>query len=214
MQENILTFLGNDAGFGDKNNSAYFEIKDELYLIDCGFSVFNEVKNKFDFNKYKNISVIITHLHNDHAGSLSQLILYLWFIYKKKTNVITNCIHMKEYLEITGTPSVAYEIQNNIDNLKFIKTEHTDYLDAYGFILNIENKKILYTGDTRVLTPFLPYLDNLDELYIDVSKFGGAHLKINDILDDLKQMKAKGIKIIPMHMDDKDYIEKLVSSLG
>ena len=213
MQENILTFLGNDAGFGDKNNSAYLEIKDELYLIDCGFTVFNEIKNKFDFNKYKDINVIITHLHNDHAGSLSQLILYLWFIYKKKTNVISNCTHMKEYLEITGTPSVAYEIQNNIDNLKFIKTEHTDYLDAYGFILNIENKKILYTGDTRVLTPFLPYLDNLDELYIDVSKFGGAHLKIDDILDDLKQMKAKGIKIIPMHMDDKEYIENLINNL-
>ena len=213
MKENILTFLGNDDGFGDKNNSAYLEINDELFLIDCGFTVFNEVKNKFDFNKYKNINVIITHLHNDHAGSLSQLILYLWFIYKKKTNVITSCIHMKEYLEITGTPSVSYEIQNDINNLKFIKTEHTDYLDAYGFVLNIEGKKILYTGDTQVLTPFLPYLNNLDELYIDVSKFGGAHLKIDDILDDLKQINAKRIKIIPMHMDDKEYIEKLVSSL-
>lgn len=214
MKENIFTFLGKDDGFGDKNNSAYLEINDELFLIDCGFTVFNEVKNKFDFNKYKNISVIITHLHNDHAGSLSQLILYLWFIYKKRTNVITNCVHMKEYLEITGTPSVAYEIRNSIENLRFIKTEHTDYLDAYGFVLNIDGKKILYTGDTQVLTPFLPYLDNLDELYIDVSKFGGAHLKIDDILDDLKQIKAKEIKIIPMHMDDKDYIEKLVSSLG
>ncbi len=214
MKENILTFLGNDDGFGDKNNSAYLEINDELFLIDCGFTVFNEVKNKFDFNKYKNINVIITHLHNDHAGSLSQLILYLWFICKKRTNVITNCVHMKEYLEITGTPSVAYEIRKNIENLKFIKTEHTDYLDAYGFVLNIEGKKVLYTGDTRVLTPFLPYLNNLDELYIDVSKFGGAHLKIDDILDNLKQIKAKEIKIIPMHMDDKDYIKKLVSSLG
>ena len=214
MKENILTFLGNDDGFGDKNNSAYLEINDELFLIDCGFTVFNEVKNKFDFNKYKNINVIITHLHTDHAGSLSQLILYLWFICKKRTNVITNCVHMKEYLEITGTPSVAYEIRKNIENLKFIKTEHTDYLDAYGFVLNIEGKKVLYTGDTRVLTPFLPYLNNLDELYIDVSKFGGAHLKIDDILDNLKQIKAKEIKIIPMHMDDKDYIKKLVSSLG
>ena len=191
MKKNILKFLGNDDGFGDKNNSAYLEINNELYLIDCGFTVFNEIKNKFDFNKYKNINVIITHLHNDHAGSLSQLILYLWFIYKKRTNVITNCVHMKEYLKITGTPSVAYEIRNNIGNLKFIKTEHTDYLDAYGFVLNIENKKILYTGDTRVLTPFLPYLDNLDELYIDVSKFGGAHLRIDDILDELKKIKNK-----------------------
>ena len=94
MENNVLTFLGNDSGFGDRNNSAYVEIENELFIIDCGFTVFNEIKNKFDFNKYKKINIIITHLHNDHAGSLSQVILYLWFIYHKKTNVITNIVSL------------------------------------------------------------------------------------------------------------------------
>ena len=87
-----LTFLGNDSGFGLKNNSAYFEKDNELFIIDCGFTVFNEVKNKFDFSKYKCINLIITHLHNDHAGSLSQLILYLWFIYKNTTYKLLRCL--------------------------------------------------------------------------------------------------------------------------
>ena len=38
-----LTFLGNDSGFGLKNNSAYFEKDNELFIIDCGFTVFNEI---------------------------------------------------------------------------------------------------------------------------------------------------------------------------
>lgn len=213
MEENILTFIGNDSGFGEKNNSAYFERNNELFIIDCGATVFNEIKNRFDFKSYKNINIIITHLHNDHAGSLSQFILYMWFIYNKKVNVICNCFHIKEYLEITGTPPESYNIEKSLDNLKFIKTKHTDFLDAYGFIMDIANKKILYTGDTANLDSFMPYLNNINELYIDVSKFGGAHIKIDNILDILKELKCKNIKIIPMHMDDKEYIKNLLNTL-
>lgn len=213
MEENILTFIGNDSGFGEKNNSAYFERNNELFIIDCGATVFNEIKNRFDFKSYKNINIIITHLHNDHAGSLSQFILYMWFIYNKKVNVICNCLHIKEYLEITGTPPESYNIEKSLDNLKFIKTKHTDFLDAYGFIMDIANKKILYTGDTANLDSFIPYLNNINELYIDVSKFVGAHIKIDNILDILKELKCKNIKIIPMHMDDKEYIKNLLNTL-
>ena len=213
MEENILIFIGNDSGFGEKNNSAYFEKNNDLFLIDCGATVFNEIKNKFDFKSFKNINIIITHLHNDHAGSLSQFILYMWFIFKKKVNVISNCIHIKEYLDITGTPPESYEVKKELDNLKFIKTKHTDFLDAYGFILNIDNKKILYTGDTVNLDSFMPYLNTINELYIDVSKFGGAHIKVDDVLDILKDLKTKNIKIIPMHMDDKEYITNLINNL-
>ena len=213
MEENILIFIGNDSGFGEKNNSAYFEKNNDLFLIDCGATVFNEIKNKFDFKSFKNINIIITHLHNDHAGSLSQFILYMWFIFKKKVNVISNCIHIKEYLEITGTPPESYVIKDKLDNLKFIKTKHTDFLDAYGFILNIDNKKILYTGDTVNLDSFMPYLNTINELYIDVSKFGGAHIKVDDVLDILKDLKNRNIKITPMHMDDKEYITELINSI-
>ena len=213
MEENILIFIGNDSGFGEKNNSAYFEKNNDLFLIDCGATVFNEIKNKFDFKSFKNINIIITHLHNDHAGSLSQFILYMWFIFKKKVNVISNCIHIKEYLDITGTPPESYEVKKELDNLEFLKTKHTDFLDAYGFILNIDNKKILYTGDTVNLDSFMPYLNTINELYIDVSKFGGAHIKVDDVLDILKDLKTKNIKIIPMHMDDKEYITELINSI-
>lgn len=213
MEENSLKFIGNDSGFGDKNNSAYFEQNNELFIIDCGYTVFNEIKNRFDFNVYNNINVIITHLHNDHAGSLSQFILYMWFVYKKQVTVICNCKYIREYLDITGTPSCAYELKNKLENLTFIKTKHTDYLDAYGFVMNINNKKILYTGDTCELESFLSYLNNINELYIDLSKFGGAHLKVDDVLGTLKDLKNKNVKIIPMHIDDKGYVLTLISKL-
>lgn len=189
MENMLLTFVGTDDGFGNKNNSAYIVENNELFILDCGFTVFNEIKKKFDFTKYKKINVIITHLHNDHAGSLSQLILYLWFIYKIRVNVISNCVNMKQYLDITGTMPEAYILKNELKNVKFIKTEHVKHLDSYGVLLTIKNKKILYTGDTCSLDNFLPYMNEINEFYIDLSKFGGAHLKIDDIIDILREFK-------------------------
>lgn len=206
-----LNFLGRESGYLEKNTSAYIEDKDRLILIDCGMTVFNEVKKRFDFRKYNCIDVIITHLHNDHAGSLSQLILYLWFVYHKKVNVISMCNKIQEYLEITGTSAAKYEIKRELENLKFIKTAHTDYVDSYGFKLEIKNRIIVYTGDTNTLQPFLPYIKDIDEFYVDVSTTGGAHLKIGDVLDDLKKIKNDGVEVFFMHIDDEEYINNITN---
>lgn len=86
---------------------------------------------------------------------------------------------------------------------------HVKELDAYGFKLDINNKTIVYTGDTNTLSPFLPYLSNCDEFYVDVSKNGGVHLKFKDIIDTLDGLKCNNTKIFLMHIDDKDYIKNL-----
>ena len=214
MKEKTLTFLGNDSGFGEHNNSAYIEDNNKLIIIDCGFTVFEQLKNKFDFNKYSNIEIIITHLHNDHAGSLSQIILYLWFIYNKKVTIYSKCERIRDYLEITGTPKESYEIKNESENITFIKTKHVQYLDAYGFKLKVKDKNIIYTGDTNTLNPFLPHIENekIDELYVDVSRFGGAHLKIDDIVEKLAKIKKSGTLVDLMHLDDNEYINAIWQS--
>ena len=213
MESSVLKFLGSDSGFGANNNSAYIEEKEKLTIIDCGFTVFSQLKNKFDFNKYDEIDVIITHLHNDHAGTLSQFILYMYFIYNKKVNVITKCEKIKEFLDITGTPEDAYELKKENEYIKFIKTEHVKYLDAYGFELNINSKKIIYTGDTNTLEPFELYLKNADEFYVDVSRYGGAHLKIDDIKEKLEEIQKNGTTVYLMHMDDVEYIRKTTNNI-
>jgi len=207
--DRCLNFLGTESGFGNNNNSAYFEIDNEFVLIDCGFTVFKQLKDNIDFRKYNTINVIITHMHNDHCGSLSQLILYLWFVYGKKTNVITKCKNMNIYLDITGTTKEAYEITDNYKNLVFIETEHVKELDCYGFKLQIKGKNIIYTGDTKNINSFLEYMNDINELYIDVSKNGGVHLKFEEIIPVLEKIKKTGTNIYLMHIDDYEYIKKL-----
>ena len=140
-----LTFLGKDSGFGINNNSAYTIIYNNFILIDCGYTVFNILKEKFNFSKFNTINIIITHLHNDHAGSLCQFILYLWFIHSKKVNIFSSCKYIKTYLDITGAPVEAYELKNSSANITFIPTQHVKHIDSYGFKLNLKNKTIVYT---------------------------------------------------------------------
>ena len=148
-------------------------------------------------------------MHNDHAGALSQLILYLWFVYHKKVTVYCKCEKIQEYLDITGTNKDGYELKTGSTDLEFIKTEHTKDIDAYGFKLNINGIIVVYTGDTNTLKPFMPYLQVCDEFYVDVSKNGGVHIKFEDVIDTLKEIKKNNVKVFLMHLDDKEYIRKL-----
>lgn len=133
----------------------------------------------------------------------------MWFIYNKKVTVYSCCEKIQEYLNITGTTKEAYEIKIEHSNLQFIKTEHVKEIDSYGFRLNINCKTIVYTGDTNTLLPFLPYLNDCDEFYVDVSKYGGVHLKFEDVIDDLRKIKQKGINVFLMHIDNKEYVREL-----
>lgn len=42
--------------------------------------------------------------------------------------------------------------------------------------------------------------------------FGGAHLKIDNIIEELKRIKKNGTDIYLMHMDDKEYIKRITES--
>lgn len=42
--------------------------------------------------------------------------------------------------------------------------------------------------------------------------FGGAHLKIDDIVEELKNIKSNGTDIYLMHMDDPKYIQQITKN--
>lgn len=204
-----LTFLGGDSGFGENNTSAYYIMGNKLILIDCGFAIFSKVKNMLqDFDE---IDVIITHLHNDHAGTLSQLIMYVYFILGKTVNVISKCERIYDYLDITGTPKESYNIYNSTEYVELIRTEHVKELDSYGMNLKINDKNIIYTGDTCSLNSFLPYINSIDELYVDISKNGGVHLKLSEIIDELDKIHTDGTDVYLMHVDDKKYVKEYIN---
>ena len=81
-----LKFLGRGSAFNVKegNTAAYIREVGTLVLIDCGESIFKTIIEKGILDDVKNIYVLLTHLHSDHAGSLSSFLLYTH--YKKGIN--------------------------------------------------------------------------------------------------------------------------------
>ena len=91
----LLKFLGRGSAFNveEGNTSAYF-IKDNIFfLLDCGETIFYELKsnnklqNLIKEHNIKDVHVYITHLHTDHTGSLSSLIYYCYYVLGIKVNV-------------------------------------------------------------------------------------------------------------------------------
>ena len=207
----MLKFFSRGSGFSGENNSAYVEVGNDLILIDCGYTVFNALREKLDLAKYTNVYVIITHLHPDHAGGLGQLIMYMGYVLNKKPCVLSACEKMEKYLEACGVDRKLYFLKESCPyNIKFIKTTHSEFLDAYGFSLEINGQKIVYTGDTATLDLFEKHIVGADELYVDVSKNGVVHLKIDEVLERLIVIQNRGVKVFLMHLDDEEYISKVV----
>ena len=66
--------------------SQILEIKNRLFLIDCGEGTQVQLrKNKIRFSKINHI--FISHLDDDHIGSLRTLIYYLFFVKDIKPNI-------------------------------------------------------------------------------------------------------------------------------
>lgn len=70
-----LQFLGRGASFNPKegNNSAYFIENRQLFLIDCGESIFERLVENGLLEDVDAINLMITHTHSDHVGSLGTL---------------------------------------------------------------------------------------------------------------------------------------------
>ena len=79
-----IMFLGTGGAFdlNEKNSSAIIKTAKGTILIDCGSTVYSELRKK---NSVEDIDyVFITHCHEDHIGSLSTLVYHKYFSQKSK----------------------------------------------------------------------------------------------------------------------------------
>ena len=219
-----LKFFGKGSGFSRYeigHTSAWFEPEeDTLVILDLPMSTFYKLMEK-DLSKYEKVVVYVTHTHGDHISGLGLFLQYMFFIYKKKIRIVTPYIGIKEdvrtVLRIEGNEESWYKIctVSEADKSYFVRTiltEHSPQLigKCYGYQFNINGKNIIYTGDTSTLEPFMEYLEDGTELYIDTSvHYGKIHIKLEDIIEIFKNYDKK-INIYLMHLDDITGAEKMI----
>lgn len=183
-----LTFLGIGSAFNpkDNNTSAFFIDNHELFLIDCGESVFNEIINNNILDNIEKINIMITHTHSDHIGSIGSLIMYSYYKLNIKVNIILprECIYLMNLLSIIngfGCTNDMYEfindfeydnIYNDFKKIRFVKTEHVDNLGCMSIIIYTKSGIIFYSGDTKEINPLMDIINSkekIDKIYLDTT---------------------------------------------
>lgn len=147
---------------GSKGNTTYIETEETRILIDAGNTckyILSKLQ-EYNIDPSKIDAILITHTHIDHIKGLPVLL--------KKINpcvYITEKMHpYMEYLEN------YYIINKNTFKIKdmiieVIKTSH-DTEDSVGYIINNNNKSIVYITDTGYINKkYFEILKNRD-LYI------------------------------------------------
>lgn len=194
-----------------------------MVIIDCPVSTFQRLKHS-DLSDYEKIYVLVTHTHGDHIGGLGLFVQYAYFALKKPVVVVAPSTDVAKDITtlfaIEGNDPSWCEVvtTTNIEEKNWfgdcIFTEHSPQLEGkcFGYCLFIDDKNIVYTGDTSTLKPFLPYLENDSILYVDTSVYYGMiHLKLEDALNDFLSLNRRGVKVYLMHLDDIAAAEKIVA---
>ncbi|MBD5144230.1 MAG: MBL fold metallo-hydrolase [Ruminococcus sp.] len=218
----MLMFLGRGSAFTNAHNCAYFVNNNDLILLDCPASAFENIK-KLHLEKFHHIYILVTHTHGDHIGGVGTMLQYAYFVLQNPLTVVAPSRAVLEDLSL-----LLYQIEGceknwfyliTADNLEkswlmcAIPTQHVEPLKnkCFGYALYVNHHKIIYTGDTATLMPYVPYLQQGTILYTECSVFqSNVHLYLPDILPILTAFTEKDIQVYLMHLDDEKQISSMI----
>ena len=223
-----LFFLGRGAAFNPKegNNSAYFVENNQLFLIDCGESIFERLVESGVLESVEAINLMITHTHSDHIGSLGSLAMYSFYTLHKPLNIILpeNAKHLPNIEKILSGFGCTEPMYNYVDEkafdgknktfekIRYFETSHCDELNCYGLLFTTQKGIVYYSGDTREINTIKALLASgqpIDKLYIDTTTANfpsNVHLYIGILQEAIPEELRS--RVYCMHLNNDSCIEQ------
>ena len=233
----MLQFIGIGSAFNTTlgNNNAFIKRNGELFLIDCGSTNFSRMMEKGVLNGVKNITILQTHLHADHVGSLGDLVGYAFHMIEPRQTVKVTILtpnalteDVKSILNKEGVPESQYtsiEMEEcykpedlvGITYIKPYKVQHVPHLKCFAYLLEIGGKRVYYSGDCNmvpdeIMTEMLA--GKIDLFYQDTSKAdfeGNVHLSLRKLTELIPQELRS--RVYCMHLDQAFSVEE-ANALG
>jgi len=180
-----LNFLGAGAAFNPAmdNTNAFFTEGGIFYLIDCGETTFGKIWNLPELRRSGSVTVVVTHLHCDHVGSLASLISYCYYVLKKPVRVLHPLDTVVRLLDLMGIERRCYEYSAGLSGaegvgFEAVEVDHVDNMTCFGYVVDLPSGKLFYSGDAvevpaSVLDRFLT--GEIGRMYIDTSLAESDH---------------------------------------
>lgn len=209
------------GSIGSKKMSACTLINDEI-LVDMPNGIVKKLKQS-NCNILDIKVILITHLHGDHFFDIPFFMLEKYFNKSQQETRIYCPIgtqnKVKQLFEIAFPND--YEKINKSVNIKFIEfkdmnqeevvkniyvdskiVEHGELKPAYGFVIQEGNKKVGFSGDSKLCEMIEEIIEQSNMSVLDMSlaeNGNNAHMGLNDIEELCKKYKDKIIVATHMH---------------
>ncbi len=200
-----IIFEGTSHGVpeaGKKCACTRIEVGGRNYFIDAGCDLAQVLADKrIPFESVSGI--FITHSHMDHSvGLLPFYAITAWYykesnppVYVPGENLVELVKHFFEAYGYELRPTQKLEVvregtffDDGVLKVTAIKTMH--HHDSHAFLVEAEGKRILFSGDIKG-----PGIDFPDVYDIDAAVLEGAHLWVNDYVDEIKKHNIRSVYI-------------------
>lgn len=210
-----IQFIGTGGAFDFEqgNSAALVEINGTKILIDCGHSVYPRLREKGLAGKIDYI--LLTHLHDDHAGSVSTLIFHQKYVEQKRAKLLHPNAefgdHLYQYLTFTQQKPEEYSDFHPLWIIKgagFIETTgmHVPNMMTFAYYFEDEDEIVVYSGDMGnpyLIYQFLEKKDSPKKVRVFHELTFYPNIRAHCYYKDLERLASK-YEVYGYHVNPKD----------
>ncbi len=149
-----LHFFGKGAAFYPAfgNTNAWFTAGGGLFFLDFGEAAFEKAARLPELRACAEVTVLLTHLHADHAGSLPSLCSYCALVLGKKVTVVHPARAVVDFLTITGISPDFYTWLPALPEdapvrALAVPVRHAADMACYGWRVSDGEETVYFSGD-------------------------------------------------------------------